>query len=189
MKKKSIKHIYPWEQNLGEKECDEKNCNKVGNYHAPKSPNSSDKYIFCYDHIKNYNKRWNFFAGKSQKEIYEFQKNDFFENRPTKPFSSGERSEIKFEFDYFFDKSKIKFSKKQKKIKQEFFENFDDEIKESIKILELDPEFTEYQLKKKYKELVKKFHPDLNKDLLKKETKIKKVNRAYKVLEKFLKKL
>ena len=60
---------------------------------------------------------------------------------------------------------------------------------ESIKILELDPEFTEYQLKKKYKELVKKFHPDLNKDLLKKETKIKKVNRAYKVLEKFLKKL
>ena len=37
-----------------------------------------------------YNKRWNFFAGKSQNEIYEYQKNDIFEGKPTKPFSKVE---------------------------------------------------------------------------------------------------
>ena len=44
---------------------------------APKSPNSKEKYSFCLSHVKEYNKRWNFFAGKSQSQIYDYQKNDF----------------------------------------------------------------------------------------------------------------
>ena len=27
--------------------CDEKYCNNPGEYEAPKSPNSSERYIFC----------------------------------------------------------------------------------------------------------------------------------------------
>ena len=75
----------------------------MGNMLAPKSPNSNEKYIFCLEHIKEYNKRWNFFAGKSQNQIYEYQKNDFFIGRPTRPFSKGHSSKIKFEFEYSFD--------------------------------------------------------------------------------------
>ena len=56
------------------KKCDEKGCNEDGKFIAPKSPNSGEKYFFCLKHIKLYNKRWNFFAGKSQREIYNFQK-------------------------------------------------------------------------------------------------------------------
>ena len=42
--------------------CDEKDCNNPGEYEAPKSPNSNERYIFCLQHIKDYNKRWNFFC-------------------------------------------------------------------------------------------------------------------------------
>ena len=34
-----------------EKKCDEKNCNEPGEFFAPKSPNSSEKYLFCSKHI------------------------------------------------------------------------------------------------------------------------------------------
>ena len=43
------------------------------------------------------------FAGKNQKQIYDYQKNDFYQGRPTSPFTNGKSSKIKFEFD-FFDK-------------------------------------------------------------------------------------
>ena len=88
MKKKSNKPTFV-ESDNGKKIrlCQEKGCLNEGEYIAPKSPNSKEKYFFCLDHIKIYNKRWNYFAGKSQKQIYDFQKNDLFEGRPTRPFS------------------------------------------------------------------------------------------------------
>ena len=48
-------------------------------------------------------------------------------------------------------------------------------------------DFNEKNLKKRYKELVKKYHPDLNKNYLNKEKKIKQINKAYNILLKFLK--
>jgi len=188
MKKKSISHIPGYDNvNASERQCDEKGCNQHGSYFAPKSPNNKDKYIFCLDHIKKYNKRWNYFAGKSQNEIYEFQKNGFFEDRPTKPFFTGSSSKIKFQFEYSLDKSKIKFSKRSQKFEKVCKYSLNNEIENSLIIFGLDPESSQNDLKKVYKELVKKYHPDLNKNYLNKETKIKEINRAYKILLKFFK--
>ncbi len=76
MKNKPAKKFFE-STNYSTKQCDEKGCNEEGSFIAPKSPNNREKYFFCLKHIKLYNKRWNFFAGKSQAEIYNFQKNDF----------------------------------------------------------------------------------------------------------------
>ncbi len=160
--------------------CQEKGCLNEGEYAAPKSPNSKEKYFFCLDHIKIYNKRWNYFAGKSQKQIYDFQKNDFFEGRPTRPFSHGYGSKIKFEFEYNLDHEKIKFKRKNKT----FFINgkkSNPKIEKALKIFSLSDDFSEKTLKKRYKELVKKYHPDLNRSL-KKDSKIKEINNAYNFL-------
>ena len=48
-------------------------------------------------------------------------------------------------------------------------------------------DFNEKNLKKRYKELVKKYHPDLNKNLLNKDSKIKEINKSYNFLLKVLK--
>ena len=81
MKKKSINHSNFFDNDSSIKICDEVNCQEIGEYEAPKTPNGKEKYTFCLKHIKIYNKRWNYFAGKSQQEIYDFQKNDFFEGK------------------------------------------------------------------------------------------------------------
>ena len=62
------------------------------------------------------------------------------------------------------------------------------EIKQCLKIFDFTEDFNEKQLKKKYKELVKKYHPDLNRDFHNKEKNIKEINKSYSKLMKFLKK-
>ena len=187
MKKKSIKPTY-LDSNDHKKTrlCQEKDCLNEGEYMAPKSPNSKEKYFFCLDHIKIYNKRWNYFAGKSQKQIYDFQKNDFFEGRPTRPFSNGYGSKIKFEFEFSLNSEKIKFTRKSKSF---FTDNKKNNPKEekALKIFSLNNDFNEKILKKRYKELVKKYHPDLNKTFLNKDSKIKEINNAYNFLLKLAK--
>ena len=169
------------------KKCDEKGCKEEGNFIAPKSPNNNEKYFFCLKHIKLYNKRWNFFAGKSQSEIYNFQKNDFFEGKPTFPFSQGMKSKIKFEFNYFVDKEKLKFSDKRKKFEKVGKLIFNADVESSLRLMKLNKDFNENGLKKVYKQLVKKFHPDVKNNIKNKEKIIKKINNAYKLLFNFLK--
>ncbi len=187
MKKKSIKHSNFFEEDSNIKLCDEKNCNQQGEYYAPKSPNSSEKYLFCLQHIKLYNKRWNYFAGKSQQEIYDFQKNDFFEGKPTRPFTNGTASKIKFQFKYFFDSYRMKFRKKTKRFENKSNNSFNDVIERSLITLDLEPDVSRDQLKKKYKMLVKKYHPDVKNNLANKEMKMKEINKAYRTLQKFVK--
>jgi len=187
MKKKSINHLHFFNDKNSEKKCDEVNCNQTGEYFAPKSPNSDEKYVFCLEHIRSYNKRWNYFAGKSQDEIYNFQKNDYFEGKPTKPFSLGSVSKIKFQFRYFFNKQKIEFKKKRKRFENNTNYSFNEHVEHSLVILDLKPGVNEEQLKKKYKLLVKKYHPDVKNNLANKEMKMKEINKAYKILLKFVK--
>ena len=62
------------------------------------------------------------------------------------------------------------------------------EIIKCLEIFNFNDEFSEKELKKRYKELVKKYHPDLNKDYLNKDKNIKEINKSYSKLIKFLKK-
>ena len=54
--------------------------------------------------------------------------------------------------------------------------------KKALKIFSLSDDFSEKLLKKRYKELVKKYHPDLNRSFLDKDSKIKEINNAYNFL-------
>ena len=169
------KRKYTWEINQ-KRLCDQIGCNKVGEYRAPKSPGSSEKYCFCLFHVKAYNERWDYFAGMSQTEIYRFQSQEALSNRPTRPLSENVSAKINFNFDFNFEQAG-NFSKKSKRKL-----NFNQEINEALEIFNLDPPFSGLELKKHYKLLVKENHPDLNGANPEKEKLLKKINNCYKVL-------
>ena len=56
-------------------------------------------------------------------------------------------------------------------------------ITEAYKVLDVSPDISPEDLKKKYRELSKKYHPDLNKDP-EAEDKFKKINEAYTLIQK-----
>ena len=178
MKKKNFTKKFPWElKECKEKICDQENCDKIAIYKAPKSVNSKTYYFFCKEHIKIYNKRWNYFAGKSQTEIYDYLKNEMYIHKPTRPMSDRVSSKINFDFSYIFE-NKFEYRKKnQSKVAN-------DDLGKALNLFKLKLPFSMQELKKSYKELVKENHPDIHGGDIKKDSLLKKINNYYKNLKK-----
>ena len=59
--------------------CDWNNCNKIGEYKAPiEKDNSKDFRYLCLEHIREFNKNWNYFANMTDNQINEFIKRFWF---------------------------------------------------------------------------------------------------------------
>jgi hypothetical protein len=64
--------------------CQWRNCNKRGLHRAPKGRDSEGEYYyFCREHVTEYNKSYNYFAGMGDEEVVDFQKSAATGHRPT----------------------------------------------------------------------------------------------------------
>ena len=158
--------------------CDWKNCSKIANYKAPVEKDNSKKYrLLCLEHVKEFNKNWNYFSGMNDDEICEFIKSDETWHKPTQSFSSSDNffkilwnntlhdEGNKFKFnDAFGQKNQLKFNH--------------NDIK-AFSILELSVGLKWEKIQKKFKKLVKKFHPDINLGNKKYEDRLKVITLAY----------
>ena len=69
--------------------CEWQNCKEFGKYKAPlEKDNSKNFQWLCEEHIKLFNKNWNYFEGMSQDQIENFLKSDLTWHRPTQEFGS-----------------------------------------------------------------------------------------------------
>lgn len=165
--------------------CDFAGCKHVGTYKAPKSREQLREYWwFCLDHVRMYNQSWNFYAGMSEDEFQSSQDMASRWERPTWPLGGNIKPE---HISNFRDKLDLLqragiLSQKMRE-PQPVFPPHSEESK-SLLILDLEWPVTLVCLKKKYKELAKKFHPDLNKNDKFAEEKLKRIISAYGVLKK-----
>ena len=158
--------------------CDWNNCFEIGKYKAPVEKDNSRKFkLLCLNHIKEFNKNWNYFTGMNDKQIYDFLKSDMTWHKPTQSFSSS---------DNFFKilwnnalKDELKsanFINKQNNLKKFKFNNND--IK-AFSVLGISVGLKWSKVQEKFKKLVKKFHPDMNAGNKKYEDKLKVITLAY----------
>ena len=57
--------------------CDWNNCNEIGEYKAPVEKDNSKKYrMLCLEHVKEFNKNWNYFSKKDLNKILKFMSKD-----------------------------------------------------------------------------------------------------------------
>ena len=158
--------------------CEWENCKESGDFKAPLERDNAKNYRWlCEDHIKLFNKNWNYFDGMGQNEIENFVKSDLTWHRPTQQFGSA---------DNFFNilwnnalSDKFNFFKQEKIINNLNNRQLSEKDKDAFRIMGL--EFnTEWPLiQKKFKMLVKKFHPDRNSGNKQFEDKLKKITLAY----------
>ena len=65
--------------------CDWENCKNQGLYKAPVEKDNSKKFrLLCLQHIKIFNKNWNYFKNMSDQEIEYFIKSDITWHKTTK---------------------------------------------------------------------------------------------------------
>jgi hypothetical protein len=164
--------------------CDWKNCKEIGAYKAPLEKDNSKKFkLLCLEHIKIFNKNWNYFENMNDEEIEFFIKSDLTWHKSTKSFGSSDNffnilwnNALDDKTNIFKDSSFREF--KKKKLTQT--------DKDALQIMELNDGVKWEEIHKKFKSLVKKYHPDKNQGNKKFEDKLKKITLAYSQLKKIL---
>jgi len=158
--------------------CEWENCMEIGGYKAPVEKDNSKNYRWlCEKHIVSFNKSWDYFDGMNQGEIEDFLKSDMTWHRPTQKFGSSDNffnilwnNALNDKFN-FFKQEKNTHSLNEKKLSEKDIDAF--------KIMELELNASWPIIQKKFKTLVKKFHPDRNSGNKQFEDKLKKITLAY----------
>ncbi len=167
------------------KGCDIPTCDRPGDYPAPRGRSQlSDYFWFCLDHVREYNRSWNYYEGMNEAEIEYHIRLDTTWQRPTWPFSGGRRTDLpnihldsfapeNWESSNFHTANPLRPQWKPRPNSVE--ERAADE-------LNLQGPITRETVKAKYKQLVKKYHPDSHGGDKHAEERLKVINHAYSVL-------
>ena len=159
-----------------ERKCDCEGCNKAGIYRAPKDKKLKEYYWFCLEHVQEYNSKWNYYAdGEDDEELNRA--------RARMRFNSG-NSKIKYRRGYNFKDAFGFFSEYAEEFSEAAPETFfTAEERNWINIMELSyNDLNLDSLKRQYKKLVKKYHPDVNRGDKNAEEKFKQLTNAYSAL-------
>ena len=166
--------------------CEMPGCKSAAEFRAPKDRTLKEYYNFCQEHTREYNRAWNYFADMSDEEIQKDLYENLYGYRPTHKYGAGQEyiDELyrKAWQTYNYRSDEIPRSERFRRTAEEFIEEYTPE-KEALHIMELDVPITLTDIKKRYKELAKKYHPDLNPNDKDAEEQLKKVNMAYTILK------
>lgn len=163
--------------------CDHPGCAGAGDYRAPRSRDRLDMfYWFCLDHVRDYNARWNYYAGMSADEIEAEIRNDAVWQRPTWPLGSriGMRFDTRWrDYGMFgLDDEDAPGEQRDGARKRPLTEQ-----EQAIAVFDLAVPFTFPELKTRYKALVKLNHPDSHGGDRAAEERLKVINQAYSILK------
>ncbi len=182
--------------------CDHPDCIELADYKAPKSRHSRDNYWFCLEHVKIYNREWDYYQGMSSAEIDADRNLDMTWRRETFPLGGGAKKLNPFNLVYedplgiISEFSPLKTKQSAPKISTDYivFAQGSQE-EEALRVLELQSPTSVDEIKNKYKQCAKVLHPDLtsqamtDKEKQANERKLMKINSAYHVLKEYFKKL
>ena len=132
--------------------CYNPDCKELGIYPAPKSKENLREYLyFCINCIREFNKSWNYFEGLNEQELeIEIRKSTTW-NRHSWKFGTKN-------LNYDFEKAFRQFNE-QKKLDEN--KNVSKKIKDAFNLLDLDLNSSPDEIKRRYKNLAKKWHPDV----------------------------
>lgn len=170
--------------------CAHEGCEEAAEYRAPKGRGKEGQYYwFCLDHVREYNKNYNYFAGMSDDDVIAWQRSAIYVHRPTSPMG-------------------VKGAKARARAARAAFEGMiDDPLglfggeaagaseppeperrkprgpeRDALEVMGLHPDASKEAIKSRYKTLVKRHHPDANQGDRSSEERLRNVINAYNVL-------
>jgi hypothetical protein len=167
--------------------CDRLGCGGEGLYRAPRGRSALKSYYwFCLDHVREYNRAWNFYAGMTAEEVEAYTRADVVGWRPTwpmdargHPFVGMRHGRMRDPFGFFG----ATCAGGEAKGESRFGWPWRLPERKALAVLNLEPPVTLAELKTRYKKLVKRHHPDANGGDKASEEKLKGINEAYRILK------
>ena len=159
--------------------CEWQGCDKPAPYRAPRSRDRLNEFRwFCLEHVREYNSRWNYYENMSDEEVQESLESDQLWGRPTwkfgeqppnatgrvNPHADGEAWR-RFGFDDPMDVlgEKATLNPGAQDRKGELRERLlPKTVRRALEIMDLSTMCSKRDIRLRYKELVKRYHPDQN---------------------------
>lgn len=179
-----------------EEMCEYPNCRRKAEARAPKSPERlHEHYRFCQAHAAEYNKAWNFFEGMNEHAAEAFRRSAAYGHRPTWSFRGGGGRRAQAEaasVDWssaFFDPFTLFGDTPPPGATRTRSSPGDDgprpgRLQErALDTLGLEFGAEKSEVRKRYAELLRRYHPDSNGGDRSLEDRLQKVVAAYQILK------
>ena len=171
--------------------CDHPGCAQPGGFRAPKGRNREGQYFcFCIEHVRTYNQSYNYFNGMSDDDVARYQKEAIIGHRPTwtmgaKRTEGGAAADTDPEF--FVDplgvmRSRAEAARRKGARPDQQGPRVGVAAAKALETLGLDDTATREAIRARYKEMVKRLHPDANGGDRSREEKLREIIQAYKHL-------
>ena len=151
-------------------------CGASGDYKAPRSrARIGDYQWLCLEHVQAFNKNWNYFEGMNEEQIYAFQKDAVLGHRPTWK-SDINPAHLEQKLDEALHRF---FGGKPTSQQLASLKPINSKDKLALAVLDLEHPVDMKDIKKQYRVMAKKFHPDLNRGDEKAADTFKRLTEAY----------
>ena len=178
--------------------CQWKGCGRPAPYRAPKGRGRDGEYFsFCADHVREYNASYNYFDGMSDAEVSDFQKDALTGHRPTwkvganswghgtrEGKASGGRAGTG---GFSSNDPHGLFAERARKVREEPVSSrrtLKPIERKSLDALHLPETASKEEIKARFKELVKRHHPDANGGDTRSADTLREIIQAYNYLKK-----
>ncbi len=179
------------------RECEAEGCREPGEFRAPGSRSPSfdgpgNWRWFCLDHVREFNSDYDWFAGMSADEILAAQSPIAGWRRDTRAFraDAGVDGVPRWaDFDDPLDAigaraSELKARAHERARGRAAHARFTPREREALGVMGLDPQADRTRLRRRYSELVRRYHPDRNGGDRSHERRLQRVVEAYQLLRK-----
>jgi curved DNA-binding protein CbpA len=178
--------------------CQWKGCKSAGDHRAPRGRGQDGQYyLFCMEHVRQYNAAYNYFDGMNDSQVQDFQKDALTGHRPTwkvgvnakapgsaPPEPSPPAGAAGFAFrtldPHAFFARRAKAAREQPAESRRQLKPLE---KKSLRTLSLSGDPTRVEIKARFKELVKIYHPDANGGDARSGDKLREIIQAYNFLK------
>jgi hypothetical protein len=166
--------------------CSAPGCREPGEFRAPLTPGDFDGpgtwRWYCLDHVRAHNARYNFFEGMSAEEIEAAQSPIAGWERATRAFATNgaDAGPAWRDFTDPLDAIAARFRRDARKQRANRFSAAE---RHALGVLDLGDDVDRMGLRKRYSELVRRFHPDRNGGDRSHEVKLRQVIEAYQMLK------
>ncbi|MDP3415791.1 J domain-containing protein [Falsiroseomonas sp.] len=169
--------------------CESPGCPEPGAFRAPRDRKSLNEYRwFCLEHVRAYNRAWDYYKGMSPGEIERHLREDTGWQRPTWPLGRLGGANP-FDPEVLRDPLGVLGATPlhaQRRAKAPRPDEPPPELRAALDVLGLVWPVDSLALRSRYKELAKRYHPDANGGDRQAEERLKDINRAYSLVRRKL---
>lgn len=133
-------------------------------------------FCFCLDHVREYNASYNYFNGMSEEAVSRWMKDALVGHRPTTPMGRGAEGGVAR------PGTTAHYAKRTARAAPQSPPRYGLVALKSLAALDLDETADPEAIRLRYKELVKRLHPDANGGDRSSEGKLREIIQAYKHL-------